>query len=276
MSLGIVTRFTLSTYPNPQVWGGVKSYTLGDLPALYSAMYEYQTVPQKDPKANLMMQGYFTNTSVAIILNMIYLAPEKSPAAFEPFYRINTTSDTTKIASLTDFLTSQGPVNFPPRVDWRATSFTPDKSLYDKLAKLLTDSAALKKIEGVQLGTVSFGMQPISTSAIQAGIARGGNALGLQNANQTWYVIDSGWATASDDLPVHAATKDIVDSIQNEAEAAGKGVPYIFMNDASYDEDVIAGYGQENAAKLRAISAQYDPHQVFQKLVPGGFKLPKS
>lgn len=275
MALGIVTTFTLSTFPNSQVWGGVKAYALDELPALYEAMYEYQTVPNKDPKANLMLQGYVSNETIGIVLNMIYLAPEESPPAFQPFYSINTTSDTTKISSLTEFLDGQGPISFPPRIDWRATSFTPDKGLYDKLNSLMTDSEALKRIEGVQSGTVAFGMQPISTSAIQAGTARGGNALDLQNTNQTWYVIDSGWWNEKDDQTVHVATEDMIDSIKGSAEAADVHIPYIFMNDASYDQDVIKGYGQESATKLKAISAKYDPHQVFQRLVPGGFKLPK-
>ena len=33
--LGIVTAFTLSTYPIHEVWGGIKSYTLDQLPALF-------------------------------------------------------------------------------------------------------------------------------------------------------------------------------------------------------------------------------------------------
>lgn len=238
-------------------------------------MYKYQTAPQKDPKANLDFQGFFTNISATIILNLVYLAPVESPVPFEPFYQINTTSYTTLIASLFDFLTSQGPVDFPPRVDRRATSFTPDKGLYNKLVKLLTGSAGLKKIENVESRTVAYGLQPISTSAIQAGIARGGNALGLQNVNQTWFVIDAGWAIETDGLTVHNTTRDVVDSIKKEAEAAGKHVLYIFM-DASYDQNVIAGYFKDNVARLRDVLAQYDPDQVFQTLVPERFKLPKS
>lgn len=273
-STGIVTRFTLSAYHVPRVWGGVKAYNLEDLPALHNAMYEYQTTPRKDPKANLMLQGYVSNVTIGIVLNLIYLAPEDSPDAFEPFYHINTTADTTKISSLHEFYTGQGPINFPPRVDWRTTSFRPDRSIYGQLGKVLTDSVALQRIRSVQSGTVAFGLQPISATAIEAGIRRGNNALGLQNINQTWYVIDSGWTQAVDDQEVHDATKDMVNSIRAQAESANKQLSYIFANDASYDQDVIGSYGQENVAKLKAVSAKYDPQQVFQKLVPGGFKLP--
>ncbi len=45
------------------------------------------------------------------------------------------------------------------------------------------------------------------------------------------------------------------------------------MNDASYDQDVLAHYGAANLRRLRDVQARYDPDLVFQKLVPGGFKL---
>jgi hypothetical protein len=36
---------------------------------------------------------------------------------------------------------------------------------------------------------------------------------------------------------------------------------------------IIAGYGEESVSKLRATSKKYDPEGLFQKAVPGGFKL---
>lgn len=37
---------------------------------------------------------------------------------------------------------------------------------------------------------------------------------------------------------------------------------------------VIESYGPENVKFLQAVSRKYDPDHVFQRLVPGGFKLP--
>ncbi|KAI9746929.1 MAG: hypothetical protein M1835_002318, partial [Candelina submexicana] len=47
-----------------------------------------------------------------------------------------------------------------------------------------------------------------------------------------------------------------------------------YLNYADTKQNPIAGYGQANVDKLVAASKKYDPAQVFQKLVPGGFKLP--
>lgn len=48
----------------------------------------------------------------------------------------------------------------------------------------------------------------------------------------------------------------------------------IYLNYATKDQDPISSYGAANVQKLKAASRKYDPEQVFQKLVTGGFKLP--
>lgn len=48
------------------------------------------------------------------------------------------------------------------------------------------------------------------------------------------------------------------------------------MNYAYPTQDVIGSYGAENVEFLRRVSRKYDPAQVFQRLVPGGYKLGRS
>lgn len=102
-----MTSFTLRTYPIYDVWGGVKMYTHEQIPALYQALAEYQAQPNKDPYANLMLQPFGTNTTLGAMLNMVYLKPEESPAAFKPFYGIPTVSDVTKLQTLNEMMGGQ-------------------------------------------------------------------------------------------------------------------------------------------------------------------------
>ncbi|KAI0852738.1 putative FAD-binding oxidoreductase [Daldinia vernicosa] len=273
-NFGIVTSFTLSTYPIHQVWAGIKTYAYSDLPSLYSAMLEYQTVLQKDPYANLDLQGILVGENMGLALSLVYLQPEEEPSAFAPFYPIKTISDSTQLTTLTEFLSGQGPGDFPRRVDWSTTSFTPNKALYTSLYDLVGKIPSLGRIGNVTSGTVVFGMQPISINAIEAGYARGGNALGLRPVDQTWYVIDAGWWDEKDDKTVHNSIRNITGVIEEASTRGDSYIPYLFMNDASWDQDVIGQYGEENIKRLKAVQSRYDPEHVFQKLVPGGFKLP--
>jgi hypothetical protein len=49
---------------------------------------------------------------------------------------------------------------------------------------------------------------------------------------------------------------------------------WIYLNYADASQDPLASYGTENVEKLRSVAAKYDPDQVFQRLCPGGFKIP--
>lgn len=139
----------------------------------------------------------------------------------------------------------------------------------------MTTSLELSQIQALTEGTFVVGMQPISASAVLAGRERGGNALGLQAVNQTWMVMDIGWYSSEADASAHSAGTSINNAVREVALQAGQDLPYIFMNDASYDEPVIASYGKENVDRLKVVQQKYDPDQVFRKLVPGGFKLPQ-
>ncbi len=49
---------------------------------------------------------------------------------------------------------------------------------------------------------------------------------------------------------------------------------FVYLDYANQDQDPILTYGRENVARLRAAARRYDPRGVFQRQVPGGFKLP--
>lgn len=49
-----------------------------------------------------------------------------------------------------------------------------------------------------------------------------------------------------------------------------------YLNYAAQDQDPLGSYGEENLARLRAVSGKFDPRGMFQRNVPGGFKLVKA
>ena len=46
-----------------------------------------------------------------------------------------------------------------------------------------------------------------------------------------------------------------------------------YINYSFEDQDPLGGYGEIALGKIRSASRKYDSSGVFQKLVPGGFKL---
>jgi len=62
---------------------------------------------------------------------------------------------------------------------------------------------------------------------------------------------------------------------KTNAFAAARGTlnKYEYLNYSYKTQMPIQGYGADNVARLKAASRMYDPAQIFQKFVPGGFKL---
>lgn len=77
---------------------------MGDLDGIYQAMAEYQFVPDKDPYASMNLQGFATNTSIVLVLSMVYLKPEESPAALSSFSKLTPVLDTAQIQILTEYM----------------------------------------------------------------------------------------------------------------------------------------------------------------------------
>ena len=58
------------------------------------------------------------------------------------------------------------------------------------------------------------------------------------------------------------------------AKEMGLWHPYVYINYADVEQDVFAGYGEENRERLRQIQRKWDPAGVFgERLQPGGFKV---
>lgn len=81
------------------------------------------------------------------------------------------------------------------------------------------------------------------------------------------------WNKQSDDEVVLGTARGVIEAIDKDAAAKGTLVPHKYLNYAFDFQDPIGSYGQENRKKLQDASRKYDPDGLFQKGVPGGFKL---
>jgi hypothetical protein len=78
--------------------------------------------------------------------------------------------------------------------------------------------------------------------------------------------------TASNEV-VHEVAQKMMRDIDSKAKAMGMLHRFQYINYADPSQHPIASYGAENVERLRETSRKYDPRGVFQRQVPGGFKL---
>lgn len=131
--------------------------------------------------------------------------------------------------------------------------------------------AAFSEVVGLE--AILF-FEPVPQVAYQ-NTALGPNVLGLDR-NQGGLVIVGvavGWTNESDDALVTQVAQQIVAEINEKARDLGEDFEFVYLNYAMDWQDVIGSYGANNVAKLQSVSKRYDPDGVFQKNVPGGYKL---
>jgi hypothetical protein len=84
------------------------------------------------------------------------------------------------------------------------------------------------------------------------------------------------WALPTDDATVYAAVQQLFDDAVEKAKSMGAWNEFIYLNYAAPWQKPITSYGQANKNFLQSVSQKYDPNSLFQKAVPGGFKLATS
>jgi hypothetical protein len=84
------------------------------------------------------------------------------------------------------------------------------------------------------------------------------------------------WDNPDDWDELYSNLEGLVDYMVHRAKSTDHLLPYTFMNDGGWMQDVPASYGARSIATMRAVSRKYDTKQVFQKLQIGGWKVSKA
>ncbi|KAK8123110.1 hypothetical protein PG984_011780 [Apiospora sp. TS-2023a] len=107
-------------------------------------------------------------------------------------------------------------------------------------------------------------------------LKKGGDVLGLDRNRIDRMIVffSPRWLDPRYDDRVNNATVTWFNQAKAATVARGTDDEFLYLNFAGGFQDPISGYGAKNIAFLQRVAAQYDPQGVFQKLMPGGFKLP--
>lgn len=121
----------------------------------------------------------------------------------------------------------------------------------------------------------SLTLQPYSRSCLESSAVQGGNSLGLDAANGPLVsiLLLTYWSKKEDDSKIEKTMRGVLEKIEQDSMSRKTAVPFKFLNYSSQFQDPIGSYGEKNKQKLQEVSKKYDPTGVFQKSVPGGFKL---
>lgn len=282
-NLGVVTRFDLRTFKQGPFWGGAVFYFPPSFPGQVEALVNELKKPDASDETHIMLSiGYtaaYMQLGGTLCMNQLYHTgtTEASPAVLEPFATVSPQIDqinSMRVQTLTNAASEQAQQSENAiRCSYMNTTVKAD--IPTLLAAVDTYTAALEPLKQCKGITCSFTLQPYSTSLLTKSASHGGNVLGLGPSDGplvsilalTW------WQDKADDEKITKAFRGVIETIDQDAESRGTSVPFKYLNYAWDFQDPINSYGTENKQALQEASRKYDPEGLFQKGVPGGFKL---
>ncbi|KAH6639597.1 hypothetical protein C7974DRAFT_134998 [Boeremia exigua] len=272
-NFGVVTKFTLETKPQGLIWGGTRIHLQPDYPKLIDAFATMAESAAVDPKAVQILSFAVTAGSPAAQIQLEYLEPvnEANPPEILKGYLsippIVASTINRTLESDADMLNDQMPAGH--RYSFWAGTFKLDRDFMAWMQALHQKNVGSLPDQG------SLTFQAFTVPTLSQAAKKGGNALGLNPADGPLFhcLLYMVWDDASKDTTLNKAASEFMAAAKAEAKTRGLYNRYIYMNYAGPYQNVVPSYGEANLAKLKSIAKKYDPHAVFQKLQPGGYKL---
>ncbi|KAI5836881.1 hypothetical protein DFP73DRAFT_488064 [Morchella snyderi] len=279
-NFGLVTRFDLNAIPKKDgiIWGGNIYFSPLQSEAVIKALTDFQKVGQvDDPKAALIgnwIRAPATSlTELTDILRVTVFHQDPTdgiPESLQPFFDLNPFLSTAMNRTLLSLAEdTYGPANIvpPARQVFRTLAVGANEELLNyAYAKFNTSYSILfPSLASVAVLT----HQPVS----EAMASYGARPMAVPTKAQTWLIVNIQWSLEISDKKILKIVQSFLDDVKAKSVEMGLDEDYLYLNDASRDQKVLEGYGTANVAEMKTVSAKYDPGQVFQKQVPGGFKL---
>ncbi|GAB1522844.1 hypothetical protein RhiTH_005969 [Rhizoctonia solani] len=280
-NFGIATSFTLQAYAIKDVYAGNLYYTPDKYGMLFPIMEQFaRTGIESDPKTH-MISTFISAPSQLLQLAAFYTFYSEPvtapPPAIQPFFNVPTTVNTVGVKTVKQAVDELGTGDVNGlRQDMRAYSIRANADLYKQLVDHCHSiTAELGSTPGWGSAII---FQPISNSMIRASDRKGGNVLGLEPADDPLILVSYQftWELPQDDEKAYAAANRIIAESMDIAKSQNRLGRYVYLNYASTNQKPIESYGSDQVEFLQKVKAKYDPHRVFEKLCPGGFKVPSS
>lgn len=277
-NFGIVTRFVMKTRPIGSVWGGVALRPADSLPAAAKVLEGFTANAEEDPDSTIIfVAAHQPKFGGDVVMTLCFnAAGVEKPKAFDGFFSLPEIFSDYKAGKVTD-ITPYSALPATYYNIWYTLSFKNDASIIQKASELhyvLAKELKEKVTDGDFTSHCAF--QPIPLLYTKHSVAAGGNILGLEAYPHHGVMLQVSASVKTAELAewVRPKVRAITQDLAAFAETVEDGImPWLNLNYAAADQEPLQSYGPENVVKMKAAAAKYDPHGVFQRLCPGGFKI---
>ncbi|KAJ9374490.1 CAZyme family AA7 [Paecilomyces variotii] len=266
-NFGIVTAFTVRTFAQGAVFTSTSTYSNNQTGPVLDRVYDLYTAENLTSDVEMGYDLYYTynseNDNFTLAGTQRYGKPIQSPSIFHSIDQIPPLTRTTTISTMSSLVNDPGPLGTVRHL-FATLTVLPSRSLLTRGIQIFRQEVeAIKDVQGLVPNFICY---PIQRNAIVAMKQNGGNALGIEHAGPLFIIlISTAWSNERDDAAVERMTGNIIRRLQAVARDTGVGHRYIYINYASAAQvhDVFAGYGEDNAQRLRDIQRAVDPQGIF-------------
>ncbi|RYP43670.1 hypothetical protein DL768_009801 [Monosporascus sp. mg162] len=277
-NFGIVTRFDLRTFKVMEVWDGNCVFANSSTDDLVRAFIHFTKNLTASPDAHfLAIWTYARQVKDIYVLGMLTsFDGVEHPESLRNFMAIpgRKNMKTTTIAKkVADYRMPAGQHDI-----WFTLTFKLDIRIAKKSTEVFEQFVEhLKTLIPDGNFTHYMVLQPLPALFAKHSVANGGNVLGLDRVQDDCILYLTVLEVATPQLAeaVYPSFKAAVEEVESFAKSVDGNIEFRYLNYCDSSQDPLRSYGKENIKKMRDAAAKYDPDGVFQKRVPGGFKISK-
>ncbi|KAF5008182.1 hypothetical protein FDECE_5515 [Fusarium decemcellulare] len=271
-NFGIVVSIQVPTWPMELMWRGslAFAYSAEVLSAQAKAFSQFMAPTNFDDAADMGLALVFEAGKYYIGNSLFYVEAVENPPVYSSFLSIpgliSNNTGLENVASITNETNGSLPEGSSRAIDLVYSFKNGDPSLYTDLFRLWEDGTkSLGYVAGLQL-VFLIQPHPVTNGTNSLGLGPGGKDLVMA-------VLTAAYSDREDNVRVQRVLQLVMDNQIRVTQQKGLYIPYKYLNYADKSQDPIASYGEAVKRRLQATSHKYDPQGVFQKRVPGGFKL---
>ncbi|KAF9449794.1 FAD-binding domain-containing protein [Macrolepiota fuliginosa MF-IS2] len=273
-NFGIVTRFTLKTFPQTQVWGGLITVTAPFIDQISAATADF-SANVKDPKASILTTYNFLLGQPGVSQILFYDAPQPPPGVFDKFMNI---PSFTKDVGTRDFLSlvkaSPANVTAGTRAIFNTVSvldYTPGLLKAVQNESIFWGSRLSNLLEGNTGVFISYDVEPFLPDFLSHADSPSAYPP-TRNKSYSPFNLYYAWLSKADDDDFHSAARQSASRLHDVAIAEGQVLDNasVYPNYAIFDTPLSELYG-DNLPILQALKKVHDPNNVMG--LAGGWKF---
>ncbi|PBK85369.1 FAD-binding domain-containing protein [Armillaria gallica] len=260
-NFGIVTRFTLKTFHQGNIWGGTTVYPATVISAFTAAAVKFSS-EVTDPKAAMLITFEYAARQIVLVTTMVYDGPVPPRGIFEDFLNMTTLRLDVKERSFVDLINSM-PSKVTPRIisnDIPVSDYS--KHTVDSLVEELKYWG--EKLVFYNNAFVTYTLEPFLPTLFDHAGAGSSAYPGSRERLVLPTEVNLGWVSEGEDGVFHYAVREMTQKLGMVGASR-------YPNYAMYGTPVVDMYGEEGLKRMQDTRVRVDPDGVMQ--LTGGFKV---